>query len=380
MLDQTDYDEEKSDTAPLLLMVQKYQWKDALKRIQEFPEECKVVGTLGRTPLHWAVDHDAPEEVIQALTRTYPQACLQVGTTGMNPLHIACSSDHASAESVRVLLMESAKVHMAEQMVSMRDVDQDTPLHSACRCGASIDVMRLLMLVHPDAVNQRDYEGLTPVLRLWVREYVLLGGDAISNVKGPEDLVGELGEAWKKTMLMMYCAYMGSLKPLEGVEPTKKVFRPLHAVAAIDCPRRVIKIATIVYKDQLSVRDENGMTPLLIACQAPVYKFQDIADDGADLEDMLEDHLYADGDDTEMAQEGDDDGSPRTGLPSVIDLLMEAEPSASKIADPTGKLPLQLAKESGKKRSEGIRALTDAEGLEADMENTLKITTAVEAK
>jgi hypothetical protein len=255
----------------------------------------------------------------------------------------------------------------------MTDIDHDTPLHSACRAGASLDVLRLLMLVYPEAVNQRDYEGLTPVLRLWVREYVLLGGEAIRNVKGPEDLVGELGEAWKKTMLLLYCSYMGSLKPLEGVPSTdQKVFRPLHAVAAIDCPRRVVKIATAVYRDQLLVRDENGMTPLLIAAQAPVYKFRDISADGADLEEMLEDHLYAEGDDATMAL--DTDGETTTCLPSVIDILMEAEPSASKIADPSGKLPLQYALESGKKRSEGVKALTDAEGLDKDLENTLKIT------
>jgi Ankyrin repeats (3 copies) len=359
----------------LLSMVQNYDWKGALARIQEYPQECQAVGALGRTPLHVACDHDAPAEVIQELTKAFPAACIQVGTTGMNPLHIACSSDHASTEMVRVLLLESAKANLAEQMCSMKDVDLDTPLHSACRCGASIEVLRLLLLVKPDVVHQRDYEGLTPLLRLWVREFVLLGDDVINGVKGPEDLTGELGEAWKKTTMLLYCAYFGSLKPpAEGATSTNKIFRPMHAIAAIDCPRRVVKIATIVYGDQLLVRDENGMTPLLIASQAPIYKFQDIAHDGSDLEDRLEDHLYAADDDAadnnEMACEED----PKTSLPSVINILMEAEPAASRIADPGGKLPLQHAIDSGKGWNQGVKALTEVDGLEQNLERSLKIT------
>ena len=76
------------------------------------------------------------------------------------------------------------------------------------------EVLKMLMLVYPDAVYEYCYEGLTPLLRLWVREYVLLGDDALNSVKGPEDLVGELGVAWQKTMLLLYCAYVGSLQPL----------------------------------------------------------------------------------------------------------------------------------------------------------------------
>lgn len=357
----------------LLSMVEDYDWQNALARIREFPQECKSVDHRGRTPLHVACHHDASAEIITELIRAYPQALLQVGTTGMNPLHIVCSSDHASAEIIRVLLLEGTKMHMAVPMCSMRDIDHDTPLHSACRCGASLDVLQLLMLVYPDAVNQRDYEGLTPLLRLWVREYVLLGDDVINGVKGKEDLVGELGEAWKKTMLLLYCAYVGSLKPLEGgVANSSRPFRTMHAVAAIDCPRRVVKIAAIVHRDQLMERDEDGMTPLLIAAQAPIHKFQDISHDGADLEDKLEDHLYSDDDgtaDSEMPYEEDSTVS----LPSVIDILMEAEPAASKLADSNGKLPLQHAIDSGKEWKQGVRALTEVDGLEQNLEKSLKI-------
>ena len=62
-------------------------------------------------------------------------------------------------------------------------------------------------------------------------------------------------------------------------------------------------MATVVYRDQLLEKDEQGMTPLLLAAQAPIYKFQDIADDGSELDELLEDHLYGDDDHDKDDQE-----------------------------------------------------------------------------
>lgn len=340
---------EEEPTAPdsiLLSMVQSYDWNGALARIRDFPEECKAVGVQGRTPLHVACDHDAPAVVIQALMKAYPEASLQVGTSNMNPLHITCSSHHASPQVVQVLLETSG---LGKQMASMRDVDGDTPLHAACRCGAPIEVLHLLLRTHPDAVNERDYEGLTPLLRLWVRYFVILGDDVIQGVKGPSDITGELGEAWRKTELLLRCAYLGSV----SAGNMRRAFQPLHAMAAIDCPRPVVKIGTIVYKDRLLLRDENGLTPLLIASMAPIYKVRDLSDDGY----MLEDRIHGDSETyEEMAYEEDVD----TSQPSVIDILMEAAPAASTMPDPCGRLPLHLAICTGKRWHQGVRAILDA--------------------
>lgn len=339
-------EDEPTPDSVLLSLVQSYDWIGALARIKAFPEECKAVGVQGRAPLHVACDHDAPAVVIQALMKAYPEAALEVGTSNMNPLHITCSSQHASAEVVRVLLAECSG--LAKQMSAMRDVDGDTPLHAACRCGAPIEVLQLLLQANPEAVDERDYEGLTPLLRLWVRYFVILGDHVIEGVKGPADLTGELGEAWKKTELLLYCAYLGSLKP----DPSGKIFRPMHAASAIDCPRPVVKIATIVYKDQLLLRDESGMTPLLIASKTPVYKVRDLSDDGY----MLEDRIHGDDTDDEAAYEEDLD----TSQPSVIDILTEAAPSAASMVDPSGRLALHLAIDTGKRWHQGVKAILDA--------------------
>jgi ankyrin repeat protein len=342
-------DDAVSPDSVLLSLVQSYDWAGTLARITFFPDECKVVGVQGRTPLHVACDHDAPAIVVEALLKSYPEASLMVGTSNMNPLHITCSSQHASVHVVRVLLEGGNDLQS-----SMRDVDGDTPLHAACRCGAPIDVLKVLLEANPSAVNERDYEGLTPLLRLWVRYFVILGDDAIDGVKGPADLTGDLGEAWKKTELLLRCAHLGSLQPNseETNVPPPYAFRAVHAASAVDCPRPVVKISTIVHPQNLAQKDENGMTPLLIAAQAPIFQVRDLSDDGY----LLEDRIHGDDIYNEAAHEEDQDCSQ----PSVIDILIEAGADAACIPDPNGKLPLHLAIASGKRWNEGVRALLEA--------------------
>jgi len=211
----------------LLTLVQSYDWPQTLHRLHHHPSEATSVGVEGRTPLHIACDHDAPAFVIRAilatdelLTNNSKNSCsaiTMVGTSNMNPLHIACTSPHASACVVSELLLRSRpdlpplrRNAIVKQVTEMKDVDGDTPLHAACRCGAPIEVLALMLEANPSVVWERDYEGLTPLLRLWVRYFVILGEEVISGVEGKEDLVGDLGEAWEKTILLLRISYYES--------------------------------------------------------------------------------------------------------------------------------------------------------------------------
>lgn len=375
--------EEDDYAAPdsvLLSLVLSYEWVGALKRIETNPDECMAVGVQGRTPLHVACDHDAPAPVIDALLQAYPAASLMVGTSNMNPLHITCSSNHASVEVVRCLLDGGHA-----NQTSMRDLDGDTPLHAACRCGAPFDVIRLLLKANPSVVDDRDYEGLTPLLRLWVRYFVILGDDVIDNVRGPADLKGELRTAWCNTELLLRCAHLGSLgeddgdsEPEQqprssstsetGSDPSRSSsssnlkrqlpphyrFRAVHAAAAVDCPRSVVKIAAIVHPQQLQERDEMGMTPLLIAAAAPVFKVRDLSDEGY----LLEDQIHGDGDELNGCESFNRDDNDCDMEPSVIDILVEANPYAASI--PSGskrQFPLHVAIASGKRWNEGVQSI-----------------------
>jgi len=265
-----------------------------------------------------------------------------VGTSNMNPLHITCSSQHASLHVIRVLL-EGGLI----QQTQMRDVDGDTPLHNACRCGAPIEVLEILLRAYPDAVNQRDYEGMTPLVRLWVRYFVILGNDVIQNFKGPNDMTGELGEAWSKTELLLRCAYHGPLPP-EGTDLPP--FSVVHAAAAVDCPRPVVRIATIIYPHQVMEQDKEGCTPLMVAAKSPIYKVRDLSDAGYMLEDQIHGDVTPDYDNILE----DEDTS---GQPSVIDILLEASTQAARIRDSSGRLPVHLALKTGKRWNQGVKEL-----------------------
>ena len=72
----------------------------------------------------------------------------------------------------------------------------------------------------------------------------------------------------------------------------------LHAAAAVDCPRPIVRIAAALYSNQLSDRDDHGRTPLMLAAAAPIYKHRDLGDSG--FADILH---------------GEDEAAPDVGIP-----------------------------------------------------------------
>lgn len=351
--------EPQPDSSILTSLVQAYDWANVLARVASHPSETRVTSVEGRTPLHHACELDAPAVVIQSLLNACPEASLMIGSSGMTPLHITCSSYHASIHVIRVLL----DLGRPEQC-QIRDLDGDTPLHTACRCGAPYDVLECLLQAYPNAVNQRDNEGLTPLLRLWVRYNVILGSRVIEDFQGPGDLTGELGDAWQKTELLLRCAYTGSV-PGDG-DPQGRI---LHMASYVDCPRSVVKMACVLYPYQLSEMDEEGRTPLMLASQAPIFKVPNLSDEGFTL---LEDVVYGNESEDESDEVFDDDleefgrRSPVAPgqHPTVISIVLEASLDNGFFSalwpDKSGQLPLHAAVATGKKWSEGVKDLFEA--------------------
>lgn len=350
----TSNEPETSEESVLLNLIHSYDWAAALARITTHPSESRVIGEQGRTPLLIACDHDAPAVVIHSLLKAFPEATMMVGNSKMNALHITCSSSHASVHVARILL-EAGKPHI---MTMMHDVDGDTPLHTACRCGAPIEVLEVLLRANPLAVHERDLEGLTPLLRLWVRYTVILGNDAIESVNCAADLHGELLDAWKKTELLLRCAHRGTCDD----DPSGHAFRAVHAACAVDCPRSVVRIAARMYPQQLEELDEKGQTPLLIAAQSPVFKVRDLSDEGYTFENIIygEETFDDEQNDHNNENDGDQDGSSQ---PPVIEIILNANQGSASasagIPDAQGRLPLHIALESRKTWKEGVKQLVE---------------------
>ena len=352
-----DSDDEDDDDDPnrptpsrkLIRLVEDHHWVAALERISTHPREISVVGIQGRTPLHVACDHDAPAALVQALLAAWPEGAERVGTSYMNPLHITCSSAHASIDVVRVLLTGCRD---PLRITGAKDVDGDTPLHAACRCGAPMDVLITLLQANPVTVLWRDYEGLNPLMRLWVRYYVIVGEQIISNLKQPTDVTPDLVEAWERTVLLLQV-----MNAMDGATPQRShLLAPFHAVHAssyVNCPRCVVRMAMVLFPEQLLMRDEGGFLPIHIAAAAPVYAVHDLRGEGFSMEDAILD---------------EETGMPiirklketKYTEPSVIDILLTGEASAARERDPNGQLPLHIAIMRGKTLDEGVKALADA--------------------
>ncbi|GAX09844.1 hypothetical protein FisN_11Lh178 [Fistulifera solaris] len=344
---------EPADETVLLSLIHSYDWAAALARITTHPSESRIIGEQGRTPLLIACDHDAPAVVVHSLLKAFPEAAMMVGNSNMNALHITCSSNHASVHVTRILLEAGNPI----AMTMMHDIDGDTPLHTACRCGAPIEVLEVLLRANPLAVHERDLEGLTPLLRLWVRYTVILGNDAIDSVNCAADLHGELLDAWKKTELLLRCTQRGAC---DDDSSSGHAFRPVHAACAVDCPRSVVRIAARMYPHQLEEVDEKGMTPLLIAAAAPVFKVRDLSDQGYTFEDIIYGEETFDDQEQTNKNDGDTDGFSQ---PPVIEIILNANQGGASasagIPDSKGRLPLHVALESQKTWKEGVKQLVE---------------------
>jgi hypothetical protein len=147
---------------------------------------------------------------------------------------------------------------------------------------------------------------------------------------------------------------LGSLETCTCAEDADRfVFRAVHAASVVDCPRPVVKIATIVHPTQMQEKDVNGMTPLLISAQAPIFKVRDLSDEGY----MLEDRIHGDDNIYNETQNDDEQDSSKA---SVIEILVQADGFSACITDSQGRLPLHLAIASGKRWSEGVKAILEA--------------------
>lgn len=352
VFDEDDFDDNDSvrPSRTLLRLVEDHQWFEALQQIIAHPHETQQVGMQGRTPLHIACDHDAPPALVQALLSTWPVGAERVGTSHMNPLHITCSSPHASVDIVRILL---AGCRDSRMITGARDVDGDTPLHAACRCAAPMDVLVTLLQANPITVTWKDYEGLNPLMRLWVRYFVLVGEHIISNIKHPSDVKEDLIEAWEKSLLLLQV--MGAMENRGGGEQNLAPFRAVHTASAVDCPRCVVRIAMVLFPQELLMRDECNRLPIHIAAASPVYCVHDLRGEGFTMYDA-----FPDDDPQQRAARPRMESQSKYKEPSVIDILLSGDPAAASQRDPHGQLPLHIAIMRGKTLDEGVQALVNA--------------------
>lgn len=111
-----EVDFEKNPTA-LYQFILKQEWDKVILRAKNFDEEARVFvyrcddqGLLKwrLLPLHCALLHDSPSDVVEAILKAYPAGARAQDDHGMLPIHLAIKK-HAPPETINMLLSSYPK-------------------------------------------------------------------------------------------------------------------------------------------------------------------------------------------------------------------------------------------------------------------------------
>lgn len=262
--------------------------------------------------------------VIHKVLHAYPAAASKAcSESGMLPLHMACRYfvpnlvDNENLHKAIVEVMKSLILSFPDA-VTKRDLSNRFPLHHLSKHAdpahnpAISDIYHLLIEHNPSLVMKRNRWGESPIDTFWVEH---VDGELIDDVKFK---VGEV---------MLRAAYWGALEDSSiGLK-----WLPIHAAVRSTCPRNFLEELVRRYPKQLTMRDENGDTPLHIYLQYRLHEGT------YDREDYREEYRI-----------------------KFLFILLQNHRIAS-MPDACGRLPLHIALERGCLDWEnGLRLLTDS--------------------
>lgn len=184
------------------------------------------------------------------------------GDTWETSLYLACQN-RPPLSLIHVLL------EAYPEATAVRSRHGDWPLHTACRCGASKDVLSELVTANPAIVEQTSKWGITAIQALWdSREQAQSGNNELTPdlaAKFDVLLEGLATNYLKRTGSSVDCGESNNY-------PCSFVLHAVVALRSFGCPYPVLEYVLNKYPEQVSMRDTNGMYPLHIAC-GPVSTF-----------------------------------------------------------------------------------------------------------
>jgi len=109
-------------------------------------------------PLNMAINNNASAAVVEALVNADPSILTERdGLQQEGSLHVLLKHHQVDTAVLDALLLANPFA------VKMLDRHSNTPLHVASRAGASLDTVRHLCVMYPDAVLMRNFHGRTPL-------------------------------------------------------------------------------------------------------------------------------------------------------------------------------------------------------------------------
>jgi len=219
--------------------------------VQACPECVQVADHAGHLPLHIFCENarDTDMDVVEYLVDAYPQALTLRDMAGCTPLHVAEHSNRANLELARILVQKCPEVLELDDTTSERG----TPLHQLCKgglCGSLFDFLHELNYLKTLALSEKAVKA--------------------KNIRGqiPMHLLCQ-GSAQREMLQVMFDLY-----PKIAQEKDNQGRIPLHLalLGSVDSPRPWRYYETIdwllqVYPDGVRMADNDGMTPLELACE-----------------------------------------------------------------------------------------------------------------
>lgn len=278
-----------SDSRPspaLVDLIRDRDWQSVKSHIQSHPWDARYKTSNQSTTLHHACLYRAPYEVCFDILETYPEAVYAQDSQGWTPLHVSLL--YNAAEDVCLLLIArgGAPSTSAEYVSS--------PLHLACRHGASARVMRALLQACPNMANTVSESGTKPANLLWFGFRKRTSDHAIDDLEN-----GHVEELMSRLGMLLHAARGRSIEEDSVVS--------LHEVIELHSElHHLIALLIRLFPDECRRLDINGNLPLH--------------------------HLTA----------------HCSGVVTILEKLLQAYPTAARIPDNKGRLPLHVALSQGR--------------------------------
>jgi len=303
------------------------------------PTAAEKINKLGKLPLHIALSQCCVSlEMIQDLINAYPLGASLRDGEGFTPLHHACQAGVSDIEIAKLLLESAPK--SVRQTASIKGRKSPLPLHLALRSPTESDTMNkmvsLLLKTYPEAARIKD-----PDTKLAPLPSALMAKRSLNVLR--------------KLMLLHPDSVPHSFEATEEGEIVKT--SSLHMLASIgptyldeDEMAAIVKDFLVMDPNGAKRRDGKARTPLHIAWKDSLTDVEMRKSRTAFSDALLDAHSNA-------VQALDDDGRPVVAYASVqrddaaVNKMLNLYPEGAKVKSREGSFPLHYACGTGQIRN-----------------------------
>ena len=151
--------QEVQNTIDLNKLCQDMRWEEVIDIANQSNSIQDKTIVAENAPLHTAISNNAPLDVVKSLVLNFPPFVAYKNKFGNTPLHFACWKNK-NKDSLAIV---DFLVSYYPQGVQIANHTDNYPLHWAVKFRAPIEIVHLLYLKNPNAVNQPNSKNETPL-------------------------------------------------------------------------------------------------------------------------------------------------------------------------------------------------------------------------